>query len=141
MQLKDFFNEQSVAALADAIHREYRPFNEETFAARVFDEGWTARELQERMRHITTALHGLLPPDYRAALDILRGALPSFAESGFVKIVFPDYVEVYGVNDWEAFIPANTPLSPRSTASCLDALSERAHPSSHRATAKKEATG
>jgi len=106
MQLKDLFNEQSVAALADAIHREHPPFNEETFATRVFDEGWTARELKERMRHITTVLHGLLPPDYRATLDILRRALPSFAESGFVKIVFPDYVEVYGMNDWEASIPA-----------------------------------
>jgi 3-methyladenine DNA glycosylase AlkC len=74
--------------------------------ARVFDDGWTARELKQRMRHVTTTLHSFLPDDYRAALDILRRALPRVGDHGFVKMVFPDFVEVYGLEDWEASIPA-----------------------------------
>jgi 3-methyladenine DNA glycosylase AlkC len=104
MKFKDYFNEQSVGSLAAAIGEAYAPFDAEAFAARVFDEEWAARELKERMRHITTVLHDFLPADYRAALDVLRRALPSV--EGIVKMVFPDYVEVYGLDDWEASMVA-----------------------------------
>lgn len=104
--LKNMFNEESVAALAGAIQREHPAFDREAFLARVFDEGWGARELKERMRHITTVLHGFLPEDYRVALDVLRRALPALAEQSFEKMVFPDYVELCGLDDWKASIPA-----------------------------------
>jgi len=104
--LKDMFNQQSVAALAAAIQRQYSTFDREAFLARVFDEDWKSRELKERMRHITTVLGGFLPPDYRAALHVLRRAAPLLTEGGFVQMVLPDFVEVYGLDDWEASIPA-----------------------------------
>lgn len=104
--LKNMFNEQSVAALAAAIQKEYPAFDRQAFLARVFDEGWEARKLKERMRHITTALHDFLPQGYPTALDVLRRALPSLADYGFEKMVFPDYVEVYGLDDWQASMPA-----------------------------------
>ena len=100
--LKHMFNEQSVAALAAAIQKEHPPFDRQAFLRRVFDAGWEARQLKERMRHITIVLHDFLPPDYGAALEVLRRALPTLAEQSFEKMVFPDYVEVYGQDDWEA---------------------------------------
>lgn len=106
MELKNMFNEQSVAALADAIQRAYTAFDKASFSARVFDDGWESRELKQRMRHITVVVHDFLPPDYRAALDILRRALASLADCGFVQMVFPDYVEIYGLGDWDASIAA-----------------------------------
>ncbi len=104
--LKNIFNEQSLTALATAIQQAYPNFDRQGFTARVFDEGWAARELKERMRHITTVLHRHLPSDYRTALDILSKALPLLSDYGFETMVFPDYVEVYGLDDWEASIPA-----------------------------------
>ncbi len=104
--LKNMFNEQSVAALADAIQKEYAAFDREAFLALVFDDMWEARELKARMRHITTVLHDYVPADYRASLEVLRGALPRLGDYGFEKMVFPDYVEVYGLDDWEASIAA-----------------------------------
>jgi 3-methyladenine DNA glycosylase AlkC len=106
MDFKDYFNEQSVGALVTAIEDQHPPFDREAFLARVFDDGWTARELKARMRHITTVLGDFLPEDYRAALDLLRSALPHLADHGLVKMVFPDYVEVCGLDDWEASMPA-----------------------------------
>jgi 3-methyladenine DNA glycosylase AlkC len=106
MDLKDMFNEQSVGALAAAIQNEYPAFDRKTFLSRVFNEGWQALELKQRMRHITTVLHGFLPQDYDTALDVLRGALPRLTEQSFEKMVFPDYVEIYGLDDWEASISA-----------------------------------
>ncbi|MDY7041298.1 MAG: DNA alkylation repair protein [Chloroflexota bacterium] len=104
--LKNMFNQQSVAELAVAIQKAYPAFDSKAFSARVFDDDWQGRELKERMRHITTVLGDFLPPDYRTALGVLQRALPFLAEQSFEKMVFPDYVEVYGLDDWEASISA-----------------------------------
>ena len=73
---------------------------------RVIDHDWAARELKERMRHITSVLHDFLPTDYRAALNILRQVAPQLGQYGFENMVFSDYVERYGLDDWDASIPA-----------------------------------
>jgi 3-methyladenine DNA glycosylase AlkC len=104
--LKNMFNEQSVGALADAMVAEYAAFHRDVFVARVFEGEWANLELKARMRHITTILHDYLPDDYRTSLRVLRGALLRLGDFGFEKMVFPDYVEVYGLDDWEASIAA-----------------------------------
>ncbi|MBN1657566.1 MAG: DNA alkylation repair protein [Anaerolineae bacterium] len=114
MQIKDLFNNESVAALADALQQSDPTFDREAFLDRVFDADWPGRELKQRIRHITDVLHDLLPVDYRAALDILRRAMPRVA--GIVLWVFTDYVEVYGLNDWAASIPALEKFTQRMSA-------------------------
>jgi 3-methyladenine DNA glycosylase AlkC len=116
MDFKDYFNEESVGALASAIRREHPAFEREAFMAAVFDDGWTGRELKERMRHITTVLGDCLPKDYCAALDLLRSALPHVGDHGLVKMVFPDYVECYGMDDWEASMPALEEFTRQASA-------------------------
>ena len=104
--LKNMYNQQYVSDLAAAIVKEYPVFDGEAFAARVLDEGWQTRELKQRMRHITVVLHDFLPADYRAALHVLRKAAPALDEYGFQNMVFSDYAAVYGLDDWEASLPA-----------------------------------
>jgi 3-methyladenine DNA glycosylase AlkC len=116
MQLKELFNEESVGALSAAIHREYPALEVEAFVTDVFDDGWEARELKQRMRHITTVLGHSLPTDYRAALDVLRRAMPALDGYGFVKMVFPDYVEVFGLDDWEASMLALEAFTQEASA-------------------------
>jgi 3-methyladenine DNA glycosylase AlkC len=106
MKFKDVYNEQSVGALADAIGEEYPALDRDAFLAGVLDEGWADLELKQRMRQISTTLGRFLPPDYRTALDILRRALPRLTDYGFVLAVFPDFVEVFGLDDWEASMAA-----------------------------------
>jgi 3-methyladenine DNA glycosylase AlkC len=104
MDIKDLLNKQTVGTLAGAVQTGYRAFDRETFLARVFDVDWPARELKQRIRHITAVLHDFLPEDYQATLDILRQVMPDV--EGIVQWVFTDYVQVYGLDDWEASIPA-----------------------------------
>ena len=111
MKIKEMFNRETVAALAASVHDHYPDFDQQAFAARIFDAGWEALELKQRMRHITHVFHDCLPASDHAALGILRPALASLAGRGFggygiVALVFPDYVEVYGIEDWDASIPA-----------------------------------
>ena len=103
--LKDLFDRDSVGALGDAVVAAFPSFDKNAFLQRVFDAGWPARELKQRMRHVTTLLHELIPGAYRDQLEVLVKAAPHL-KRGFPALVFSDFVEVYGTADWEASVPA-----------------------------------
>ena len=104
--LKDMFNRESVRVLADAISSVYPSFEVDHFFRDVFDHGWDGLELKERVRRITLCLATQLPKEYPAALNILINALPHLEEQGFEKMVFPDYVEVFGLEDPDTSLAA-----------------------------------
>ena len=103
--LKDIFNRETVGVLSQAFSAEYPEFQEGIFLKMVFGEGWDQLKLKERVRRITLTLGEILPQDYPEALDILKRTLPRLSEQGFEKMIFPDFVEVYGLEDWEISIP------------------------------------
>ncbi|MCB9422520.1 MAG: DNA alkylation repair protein [Ardenticatenaceae bacterium] len=104
--LKNMFNPQSVTALGEAIQSNYPAFDLAGFKTAVFTPNWESLELKQRMRHIATSLRPFLPADYGEALAILSQALPLLNEQSFEKMVFPDFVEVFGLDDYETSIPA-----------------------------------
>jgi 3-methyladenine DNA glycosylase AlkC len=109
------FNPQTVAGFATAIRAVYPAFDVEAFTARIFDDQWARRELKDRMRHVTTVAHAFLPADYHAALDVLKQAAPQLPP-GFVAMVPSDYVALYGLDDYEASIPALELFTQRISA-------------------------
>jgi len=104
--LKNMYNAAFFDDLTAAFQQVTPAFDKAAFLERIHDEMWEARPLKERMRHITHVLRGLLPDDYRAALEIMKQAAPHLRQYSFQVIFFPDFVEVYGLSDWEASIPA-----------------------------------
>ena len=58
------------------------------------------------MRHVTTCLNAFLPPEYEEAIIILRKVAPNLSNHTLASIVFPDFVEVYGLEDWDVSLPA-----------------------------------
>lgn len=104
--LKDMFNRESVGELASAVTEVYPSFSTERFINAVFDQSWEGLALKQRIRKIAHCLGDFLPEEYLTALDILKAALPHLEDQGFEKMVFPDFVEVYGLDDWETSIPA-----------------------------------
>ncbi|MFZ5917018.1 MAG: DNA alkylation repair protein [Chloroflexota bacterium] len=114
MDIKDLLNSESVAALGDTIQRSSPTFDRQIFLERAFDADWPGRELKQRIRHLSGVLQDQLPADYRAALDVLRQAMPGV--EGIVLWVFTDYVEVYGLDDWEASISALKAFTQRMSA-------------------------
>ena len=102
--LKDRYNQDFIGKLSQRIKNHYAKFDEGQFQQAVFDSNWQQRELKQRLRHITETLHRFLPSDYLKSLEILKSAAPYF--SGFEPMFFPDYVELYGLNDWDESILA-----------------------------------
>ena len=99
-----FFTASFVAQLGDAIRQVLPDFDKAKLTGLVFDADWESRELKERMRHITHCLHQTLARQYPEALEVLIRTAPSFA--GFDSMVFPDYVECYGLDHWDLSLPA-----------------------------------
>jgi 3-methyladenine DNA glycosylase AlkC len=99
-----FFTAESLLALAEALYAAWPDFERAHFLALTQAGGWETLALKARMRRTTEALHAVLPEDYPAALEILRQAAP--VVRGFEAMCFPDYVELYGRQDWERSLPA-----------------------------------
>lgn len=110
------FNPPFVAALSQALQTAYPAFDQAGFTAQIFDAAWAARELKARMRHLTTTLHQFLPGPYRTNLPILQQAARQLDRYGFERMIFPDYVEVYGLDDWAASLPVLTEFTQFASA-------------------------
>lgn len=102
--LKNVYSRDLLTAFSAKIHTVYPVFDQEAFLASIFDQAWEQKELKQRMRHITECLHHYLPKEYRTALTILDQVATEC--HGLAYMFFPDFVECYGLEDWEASLPA-----------------------------------
>ena len=99
-----FFSADFITELAESVHENDPQFDVNGFITAVQNDEWEAKELKERMRHISQCLNMFLPEDYAAALKILTHIAHRF--KGFDAMVFPDYVQCYGLQHWELSLPA-----------------------------------
>jgi 3-methyladenine DNA glycosylase AlkC len=94
----------SVKALARVLKKFYPGFDKKRFVTLVLDDQFEAMELKTRMRHTTVCMHETLPKSYTKALNILKKAAPHV--KGFEAMCLPDYVELYGLDDWDRSLEA-----------------------------------
>ncbi len=102
--LKNLFSKELINSLAKLIKQHYKKFNTNTFIDDVFDDTWNEKELKQRMRHITICMHKHISLPYPKQVEILSAAAPQF--KGFIAMFFPDFIEVYGLNDLTTSIKA-----------------------------------
>lgn len=111
---KNYFNEKLVNDLADAIVGVYQKFDKKKLMKIVFDKEWENRELKERMRHISNSLFTTFDMEFVDSLKIVRQVADEF--EGFSSIIFADYVEVYGLNDFDESIEALEQFTKKSSS-------------------------
>lgn len=99
---KDMFTYDSLLAFASSAQTIHPSFPVENFMTAVFDEEWESLAFQARIRKISRSLGKVLPSDYREALSILEQAVTGYTFAWF----FPDFIEVYGLNEWEVSMTA-----------------------------------
>jgi len=114
--LKDMYNQETLHKLALDIKSVYEPFLADDFLKSVMDETWEGLELKARMRQITLNLGKYLPADYKKAIGIIDKI--AMNHDGFVGIVFPDFVEIYGQDEvnFEISIAALERYTPYSSS-------------------------
>jgi 3-methyladenine DNA glycosylase AlkC len=112
--LKNLLNGDFVCLLAKALKKADSSFDENGFQKAVIDKTWKLKELKQRIRHVSSMMNEFLPYAYRKQLGIILKAAPAFR--GLGALVFPDFVEVNGLNDVEASVDALEILTQYSTA-------------------------
>lgn len=100
---KNVFNVEFIEELVKRIEHCYEGFNAERFRTMVFDDDWEARELKQRMRHISICLRHCLPNDLSEAYAIIRQVAVDFGDDmDLAPMVFPDFVEHFGLDHPES---------------------------------------
>lgn len=112
--LKEVYNEQYVQTLTADVKKVYPDFQVQACKEIIFQPDWSTLELMERKRRITEALHETLPSAYPEALAILLKVAPPYQR--MAGIVFPDFVQCYGLDHWKESMDAFEVLTEYSTA-------------------------
>ncbi|NDL61545.1 DNA alkylation repair protein [Acerihabitans arboris] len=102
--LKEIFNHarlRDIAAQTAAVHPG---FDAARFLAATA-EGLDDLSLMARLRRVSVCLHDGLPADYAQALEILRRLAPRL-DNRFVTLVLPEYVAMYGLDDYDRSMAA-----------------------------------
>ncbi len=108
-----FFQKSFFTKLGDEIKKHHSSFNTNQFLEHIYTSDFETMALKERMHKAAAALRKHLPEDYKQAIEILKKVEPVF--DGFEHLLFADFVEQYGLEDYETSIEA-LELFTRSTA-------------------------
>ncbi len=100
--LKNMYSPALLGKLADAGVVSIPNFNKQFFLHQVFDSNWKELELKERIRRISTCLHGQMTGSFETDVRHLLAyteACRKLAgrDNTFEHIFIPDYLEQYGL--------------------------------------------
>ncbi|MCZ6672229.1 MAG: DNA alkylation repair protein [Verrucomicrobia bacterium] len=103
--LKDqYFQTATLKKLAHEVANVVPDFKLTVFLKAINRAPWVELELMDRMRKVTDCLRSYLPDDYVEALKVLREVAPHI--EGFDNLIFPDFVQRYGVDFPDESVPA-----------------------------------
>ncbi len=98
---KNIFNEQFVRFLSKYIYQYENSFNKDAYESQVLEQ-LEDLELKQRMRLISTSIEKFLPLDYAQSLNVLKKVKLHFGHNeGLSAMVLQDFVEVFGLQDFE----------------------------------------
>lgn len=109
--LKYVYNRQFLEIFTKAVAQVVPEFPEKKYLEGVFSDDWETMELKERMRRLATTLHTFLTNDYEQNASQLVAIVKQLQENGvkensFEYMFLPDYIEVYGLEHYEASVRA-----------------------------------
>jgi 3-methyladenine DNA glycosylase AlkC len=114
MNLKDEFNNSFIQELGDQLKSNSPSFDSSSFLTAIISDTWEQRELKNRMRYITENIHSHLNFPYPQQIEILSKIVSDYG--GLKGMIFPDFIQVYGLNDLNTSIKAIELFTQHSTA-------------------------
>jgi 3-methyladenine DNA glycosylase AlkC len=109
--LKDIYSPAFYKNLTNSLADIMPLFNKQRFISLIFTDDFSDKELKSRMRHTTMVLHGFMPSDYKKSVSLIRRLILQLkknrtGEDGLAYIFLPDYIEVFGLDDFETSVSA-----------------------------------
>jgi 3-methyladenine DNA glycosylase AlkC len=102
--LKDRYSPAYVKRLAAAVSEAWPRFDKTGYTRAVLGDGWAGLELKQRMRRLSSTLHRFLPMPYARQIALLEKVAPPFG--GLEGMLFPDFVEQFGLGDFDISVRA-----------------------------------
>jgi 3-methyladenine DNA glycosylase AlkC len=109
--LKDLYSPSFYKNLSDALAVVLPSFNKQRFISQIFTSDFNDKELKERMRHTTQVLHIYMPGDFKKTVKLIEQLIEQLKKKGIPEdslayIFLPDYIEMYGLEEYDLSIPA-----------------------------------
>lgn len=107
--LKDVYSKEFYSNFSEIIGEVVPAFHPEKFKKLIFDDTWHSKELKQRMRHTTLALHPFLPKEFHQTAKIIESILEKLRQNNIKEVsleymFLADYIEVFGINDFDASV-------------------------------------
>lgn len=102
--IASFFKEGNQRLLAASVSEVHDNFDEAGFLKAVLPK-LDGLELKDRMRHTSVCLANFAPHDFHEAIEWLKPVAPKLSTK-FMGMVFPDFVEVFGRDHFDASMQA-----------------------------------
>lgn len=107
--LKDIYSIPFYAKFSDILGEVIANFDKQKFTSDIFTDNWDSKELKQRMKHTSSVLHQFLPDDFTKIPKIFEKIISKIKEKPFTKsslefMFFPDYIENYGIDDFETSV-------------------------------------
>ncbi len=109
--LKNVYSETFFRKFLNVIAIIVPDFNNEAFLNSIYDGNWEEKTLKQRMRHISICLNRQLTNEYPSNLNFILRLIPELEKHGFkpdgLEFIFlPDFVEIYGLENYDCSIKA-----------------------------------
>ncbi len=109
--LKNYYNDAFFDLFAVALAKTVPTFNKKKFIAAIYSPEWKHFELKDRMHHICRVLHTILPADFPKAIRTIKQTIKKLrnidrGEFNFLYMFLPEYVEVYGIENFDESMKA-----------------------------------
>ncbi|KOS08235.1 DNA alkylation repair protein [Flavobacterium akiainvivens] len=92
------------------IHKVRPSFSPQDFISQVMNSDFEQMEWKERVKHTTKVLHRFMPANYSDAVVVLRKIVAEYQHQaingGLEHVIFPDYIETYGLDYFETSVKA-----------------------------------
>ena len=109
--LKNLYSPAFYNRLSDILTESLPGFDKTKFLTLINSDGFEDKELKARMRHTAVVLHHFMPQDFGKSVTALQTIIENsrkvhFGEDSLAGMFLPDYIEVYGLDDYDNAIKA-----------------------------------
>ncbi|MEQ8807730.1 MAG: DNA alkylation repair protein, partial [Imperialibacter sp.] len=104
--LKYLYSEKFTNDFTEIISQAFPSFPKAKFFGLIHDAAWDGKELKQRMKHITFALHEVLPENFQETAKIIGSTVENLlikypSAMSFEYMFLADYIETYGIDDFD----------------------------------------
>jgi len=109
--IKDIYSASFFERFTGILRQTIPSFDQKKFISLIFDGNFENREWKERMKHTTRVFHECLPADFSKAVKLIEKVIAKlreekFGEDGLAFIFFADYIETYGLDNFDDSVKA-----------------------------------